>query len=377
MLPDVDESDQVKAVDPNKVQAAAQYPVQIIEFYPQGWGVGRDDLARLSNMSASAGRFYQYQIQGQTLNMLPARVATGQKDLSYYLNYCGWIKQIAGCTRGSLTSILYGIYETDRIALGASGKSTILYLPMQINDPAACGVAFYPNISFGLVDHASVRCGISIDPNPENRTIVHEMGHTFGLTHVSSQYSFDIMDVSSTRCIYGPPSNCLISNSGKQKITTPKYFQPDPIYTAGYSLVHRIFNGNNGKHLYSNDIAEINEDLRNGWYWDGISWMIYPTAKTGTKQLTRFYDPAGDNRVMTIDDTEKLNIQPPRGRWLPESYPIMYAMPNATADMPTAISRVYNPANGDRIYTLDPQEIRNTTAAGWLNEGVRFWAKRY
>lgn len=265
ILPEVDTSDQVVAGDPNKVQAAAQVPVQIIEFYPQGWAPGGDDLAKLTNMSNSAGHFYQYQIQGKTLNMLPARLVTGQKDLSYYLNYCGWVKQIDGCKRGSLDSILYGIYDTDGTALGVLGKSTIIYLPMQINDPAMCGTAFFPPRRFAVTDHEGARCSGVGDLNPENSNINHEMGHTFSLNHAPNEYPYDIMSAHPTiRCIYGPPSNCHLNDAYRAKLAASVYFQPDPIYTAGYSLVHRIYNGNNGKHLYSNNIAEINDDLRHG-----------------------------------------------------------------------------------------------------------------
>lgn len=377
ILPDVDEGDQVVAYDGNKVLAASQVPVQVIEFFPQGWGPAGGDLERLNAKASAINGFYRYQIQGSTFNMLPPKIVAGSRDLNYYLTYCGDVKQIGGCARGSLNSVLYGIYETDGAALGVTGKATLVYLPFQVNDPTACGSSFFPQRRFGVIDHFTSRCGNPGDPNVENTTMAHELGHTFGLNHSPNEYIYDIMNVGSPRCNFGPPSNCWLNDGYRVKLATPLYFENDPVYTAGMINIHRIyFPSNGGKHLYTNTITEVNGAVRGGWYWESVAWKAYPAPVPGARQLMRFYNTVTGDRLMTIDDGEKNNIQPPRGTWIYEANPIMYVMPNATATMNTPVTRLYKPSNGDHIYATDAREVSGAVASGWVNEGVRFWVQR-
>ncbi|GAB2024408.1 hypothetical protein OfM1_04790 [Lactovum odontotermitis] len=141
-------------------------------------------------------------------------------------------------------------------------------------------------------------------------------------------------------------------------VQRPNLVADSPVPTVT-NAVYRLYNSQNGDHIYTVSHYEA-ESLRTaGLHYDGI---YFYAASNGTK-IYRNYNPNSGEHFYTANKAEYDNLV--RVGWKGEG--ISWTAPNDG----TNVYRVYNP-NGFHIWTTSPFEVNNQVAAGWRNEGVVF-----
>ncbi|MGX2946257.1 MBG domain-containing protein [Enterococcus alishanensis] len=148
----------------------------------------------------------------------------------------------------------------------------------------------------------------------------------------------------------------------EQTIPEPEPSDPDrlPLY--------RVYNKNNGEHLYTLSQSEAQGLIDKGWQDEGIGW--YGGEKTG-KAAYRLYNPNSGEHFYTLDQAEYDSVG--EAGWNKEGI-AFYAAENN--EIP--IYRVFNPNAqdaGSHHYTLGTTENTGLVREGWRSEGVGFYGK--
>lgn len=124
--------------------------------------------------------------------------------------------------------------------------------------------------------------------------------------------------------------------------------------------VYRLYNPNNGQHLFTSDHTEAEVLANSGWKSEGVAF------KFGSEDpVYRLYNPFEGQHMLTTDTKEGMTLAV--GGWVVESI----AFRTGTAK---DIYRLYNDYNKDHMFTADTNERDSLIAAGWKNEGVAFKA---
>ena len=135
--------------------------------------------------------------------------------------------------------------------------------------------------------------------------------------------------------------------------------------------VYRLYNPDNGEHLYTTDINERNVLYeKQGWGYEGIGWYA-PT--TGTP-VYRLYNNVLCNHLYTTD-TNEINVltSMPDTAWTVDNnnQPLFYSGGDVS------IYRVYNEGlQGMHHLTTDKNEYDILPTYGWAQEGVSLYASR-
>ncbi|MGM0240985.1 MBG domain-containing protein [Enterococcus sp. AZ103] len=144
--------------------------------------------------------------------------------------------------------------------------------------------------------------------------------------------------------------------------TIPEPSDPDrlPLY--------RVYNKNNGEHLYTLSQSEAQGLINKGWQDEGIGW--YGGEKTG-KVAYRLYNPNSGEHFYTLDQGEYDSVG--EAGWNKEGIAFY-----ASEDTEIPIYRVFNPNAqdaGSHHYTLSTTENTGLVREGWRSEGVGFYGK--
>lgn len=139
--------------------------------------------------------------------------------------------------------------------------------------------------------------------------------------------------------------------------------------TTDNTPIYRLYNPDNGEHLYTTDANEKDELYKKyGWGYEGIAWY---SANEGTP-VYRLYNNVLCNHLYTTDLNEiKVLTSMDNTAWTVDNsgQPLFYS----AGDVP--IYRVYNEGlNGMHHLTTDKNEYDTLPTYGWAQEGVSLYA---
>ena len=129
-------------------------------------------------------------------------------------------------------------------------------------------------------------------------------------------------------------------------------------------VILRMYNPGNGKHHYTNGVAEANTLIAGGWKYEGIGWIA---PKEGAP-IYRVYNPGNDNHLYTMDTAERDNLV--AGGWVYEGI-LCYSA--GTDGVP--LYRVFNPyvTLNPHHYTDSLEECEFLKSNGWIVEGISWY----
>lgn len=137
------------------------------------------------------------------------------------------------------------------------------------------------------------------------------------------------------------------------------------------TTVYRLYNRDNGEHLYTTDANEKNVlYTQHGWGYEGEAWYS-PDAGQGTP-VYRLYNAGLQNHLYTID-TNEVRVLTSKHGWTMDNNgkPVFYSGGNAK------IYRVYNrELRGLHHWTTDTNEYNVLPRHGWQQEGIKLKALR-
>ena len=134
--------------------------------------------------------------------------------------------------------------------------------------------------------------------------------------------------------------------------------------------VYRLYKPANGEHLLTTDEVERGALIAGGeWEDEAIAWY----APTSGEKVSRLFDPVGGEHLYTSDALEIENCK--TNGWTVDStviYSVTGSTPNSKAGY-----RLFNPNAEDpksaHLLTADPVEYGAAVAAGWKDEGPKFY----
>lgn len=142
---------------------------------------------------------------------------------------------------------------------------------------------------------------------------------------------------------------------------------PDPVEEDRLPL-YRVYNPNNGEHLYTLSETEAQGLIEQGWQDEGIGWHA---GETEGKAAYRLYNPNSGEHFYTLDVNEYDSVA--NAGWKKEGIAFY-----AAEDTEIPVYRVFNPnaqAAGSHHYTLSATENSWLIQQGWRAEGTAFYGK--
>lgn len=163
-------------------------------------------------------------------------------------------------------------------------------------------------------------------------------------SHVCARYNY-------------PWDGCLHYNGGADKYLV---LEDDMkrIFNGGGDI-HRLYDPNSGKHMYTVDNGEKDALAGAGWKYEGVA---FKAPKGGTVAIYRMLNPNNGAHMFTADFDEASGMQD--GGWKYEGVQFF------GADKGTDVHRLYNPNAADHFWTADAKERDSLKKAGWQYEGV-------
>lgn len=125
--------------------------------------------------------------------------------------------------------------------------------------------------------------------------------------------------------------------------------------------IYRLYNPNSGEHLLTAIIEEANALLGFGWKSEGVAFIA---PKESDTVAFRMYA----TMHTFVAEVSELHALVESG-WHFEGVAF-----HSGGNVP--VYRVYNPTNGDHLFTVDEAEKNRLLAVGCVDEGVRFYAIR-
>ncbi|NMM94233.1 hypothetical protein [Bifidobacterium oedipodis] len=132
----------------------------------------------------------------------------------------------------------------------------------------------------------------------------------------------------------------------------------------GRSPVYRLYNPNNGEHLYTMDLNEYKAIVPKGWRGEGIAFYAWPKDGTTGYQVYRVYNKFSGRHHLTASKGERDGLV--RMGWRDEGVAFRYR------DTDETVYRAYNPHTSDHLWTLSKPELDNAVRAGWRDEGIAY-----
>lgn len=120
--------------------------------------------------------------------------------------------------------------------------------------------------------------------------------------------------------------------------------------------VYRLYNPNNGDHMYTVDFVEAKTLASAGWSYEGIEWK----APDKGNPVYRLYDVKSGRHLFTDDVEEKKSLI--HAGWIYEKIAFF-----SSGSHP--IYRLYNPNGGEHVLSAKRKEHNALSAAGWYCEG--------
>ncbi len=130
--------------------------------------------------------------------------------------------------------------------------------------------------------------------------------------------------------------------------------------------MYRLYNSANGEHLYTLDSNEKNVLTRQGWTYEGYSWIAYNEGKP----VYRFFNMYSGEHHYTMDENEKAYLIDIG--WNYEG--IGWYSNNTGSECEVPIYRLFCPFTNEalksHIYTMDKSERDYLLSIGWNDEGI-------
>jgi hypothetical protein len=133
------------------------------------------------------------------------------------------------------------------------------------------------------------------------------------------------------------------------------YTYPDP-NDPGYCVDNYI-----GLHHYTTNVYEIEQMVNNGWDYEQVAFL-----DKGERWLYRVYNPNDGNHLFTLNSHEKDELT--ALGWHDEGVGWRVSLSGKP------VYRIYNPGSGEHIYTLNYEEVKAAVAAGMHDEGIAWWS---
>lgn len=143
--------------------------------------------------------------------------------------------------------------------------------------------------------------------------------------------------------------------------------------------LYRIYNPYSGDHLLTTDKGERDALIKDGWTLDKtdfdntlgempqnvtVVYRLY-NVDTGEHFFTADYDEA----TSLVKQTANMSDGTRHG-WQSEGEPFVAYKAYTPDKIP--VYRLYNPASGFHLFTVDNKEVESLKAQGYKNEGVAF-----
>ncbi len=149
------------------------------------------------------------------------------------------------------------------------------------------------------------------------------------------------------------------------KVTDKLWATFEPAAQTDSMPIYRVYNPNNGGHLYTANQAEAMHVVSLGWNDENIAW----DAPTEGQPIYRLYNPNSGEHFYTVDVAEYDAVG--KAGWNQEGQ-VFFS--DLAKQVP--VYRVFNPnakGPGSHHYTTSAGERDNLVSIGWKNEGTAFY----
>ncbi len=149
------------------------------------------------------------------------------------------------------------------------------------------------------------------------------------------------------------------------------------IGTGGAERMYRLYDPNNGDHLYTTVSTEVTSAKASG-YTDETpgnpGWGVYPTQLPGTLPVHRVFLATLGLHYYTLNDTERDNLV--NGGWVSQG-DVGYLYPPTTTSPPAGTTQVYHlyiqttingTLEGDHFFTSNQSEYNTLVGLGWARQ---------
>jgi hypothetical protein len=197
-----------------------------------------------------------------------------------------------------------------------------------------------------------------IDPDSNNRTGFWDISDIFNIRRGKSfedKYPGHNLGIAD---FYGISGGSMYS--GVYRLYQPRalfagYTYPD-LNDPGYCFDNYI-----GLHHYTTNVYEIEQMIDSGWDYEQVAFL-----DKGERWLYRVYNPNDGNHLFTLNSHEKNELT--ALGWHDEGVGWRVSLSGKP------VYRIYNPGSGEHIYTLNYEEVKAAVAAGMHDEGIAWWS---
>lgn len=142
---------------------------------------------------------------------------------------------------------------------------------------------------------------------------------------------------------------------------------------SSFKPVYRVYNSNNGDHLYTTSTSEYDWLASIKWTTEGIAFQSVLSDYEGAVPVYRLYNPNSGEHFYTTSEDEYNSVS--EAGWSKEQVGF-YMAPKDTGD---AVYRVFNPnatGPGSHFYTSNKTEADGLVNKGWKDEGIAFYSAK-
>lgn len=129
--------------------------------------------------------------------------------------------------------------------------------------------------------------------------------------------------------------------------------------------IYRLYNPS-GFHMFTASHDEAQGLVNAGWEYEGLAW-IAPKDGAGVFRFVK-----GASHTFTISEKEKTSFV--ENNFSEEGLAFYAKNDNSFPYLP--VYALFNPGNGDYIYTINPSEVGSLLGLGWESLGVVFYGLR-
>lgn len=129
--------------------------------------------------------------------------------------------------------------------------------------------------------------------------------------------------------------------------------------------VYRLYDENNGDHMFTANPAEKDHLIEAGWTFEGAGWKFPPTPNI----VYRMYLPNNGDHLFTTSFEEAQNAQDNGYRYEGANF-------SASKEDGEPVYRLYNENDGSHMYTVSASEKSYLLEKGWKDEGIAFYAAK-
>jgi hypothetical protein len=193
-----------------------------------------------------------------------------------------------------------------------------------------------------------------IDPDSNGRTGYWEIADIFNIRHGKSfedDFPGSHLNNASFYGISGESMYTAVYRLYQPRAIFAGYTYPDP----GYCVENYI-----GLHHYTTNVYEIEQMVNDGWNYEQVAFL-----DKGEIWLNRVYNPNDGNHLFTMNSHEKDKLV--ALGWHDEGVGWRVSMSGRP------VYRIYNQGSGEHIYTLNYEEVKAATDAGMRDEGIAWW----